>query len=268
MGTLAKRLGQVAAKSLESESSNIIKTIGANKSGLSKALDSTLKTSHDMKVFGLGTAASMSSRARYTRFTSSMFAVYSSMEDHFDRSLSPANRLVWDRYGSSLRRGDALRQDLEEVGGWPASEPSVETALYVDAIREAGLHDDETGGGRLLGHLYCRYFADLFGGQALGGPYRWALSLEANSPRHYDFGAFGAARRESIEKVYVALNEAGELLGDDAVREEVVVEARRAFMHNVAVYKEEGALVTDGAVGIAKMALGFARSRWQQQTSS
>lgn len=106
-----------------------------------------------------------------------------------------------------------------------------------------------------------RYFADLFGGQALAGPYRWALGLGAQSPRHYDFGEFGAQRRDSIERIYQSLNDAGELLESDAQREAVVEEARTAFRHNVHVYREEERLVVDGAIGMVRMVGGFARSR-------
>ena len=139
--------------------------------------------------------------------------------------------------------------------------PAYEAARrYMQAIDEAANADAANGGARLIGHLYCRYFADLFGGQALAGPYRWALDLGGDSPRHYDFGEFGARRRESIEAIYAAINEAGELL-DDSQLEAVVEEARVAFGHNVSVYSEEGRLYSDGAIGLAKMAVGFGRSR-------
>ena len=262
MGTLAKRLQQLASRSMETESSNIIKNVAANKRGLSKALDTTLRTSHDMKVFGLGTAASMASRERYARFTTSMHAVYEAMETGLDASPSPAVGAVWNRFGDDLRRADLLKADLVEVCGDDALPPiSPATRAYVDAIGAAAASDADVHGARLLGHLYCRYFADLFGGQALAGPYRWALDLGPTSPRHYDFGDFGANRRESIEGIYAALNEAGDLLSDEDARKAVVEEARGAFAHNVSVYSEEGKLVSDGAIGIARMVVGFGRSR-------
>ena len=61
----------------------------------------------------------------------------------------------------------------------------------------------------MIGHLYCRYFADLFGGQFLAAPTRFALSpaVLEGTPRHYDFGAFGASRKESIEQLYLAFND-------------------------------------------------------------
>lgn len=270
MGTLAKRIGQLAARSVESESSNIIKNISANKSGLSKMLDTTLRTSHDMKVFGLGTAASMASLARYSRFTASMHAVYSTMESSMDGCTSPAVAHTWGKFAADLRRTEALRVDLDEaygLMGTNSDQPTISpaTSEYVAAIKAAAASDNETGGARLLGHLYCRYFADLFGGQALAGPYRWALGLGPISPRHYDFGDFGKERRASIERIYEALNESGEMLRTDEACKAVVEEARTAFGHNVLVYKEEGGLLADGALGMAKMVGGFARvklTRW------
>ena len=265
MGTLAKRLQQIAARSLESESSNIIKTVSSNKRGLSKALDTTLRTSHDMKVFGLGTAASMANRERYARFTASMHAVYSAMEQNLDDSPSPSNAAVWRPFGSDLRRAPSLQADLDEACALTNLAPptlSPATREYVAAIEAAARADADDDGGRLLGHLYCRYFADLFGGQALAGPYRWALDLGDASPRHYDFGEFGARRRDSIEAIYAAINEAGELLpAGEAQHVAVVDEARCAFAHNVAVYKEEGRLVADGVRGMVNMVVGFGRSR-------
>lgn len=207
----------------------------------------------------------------------------SEMEARLDASQSPPVRRLWDGLGPPLRRAEALRLDLQDVVPEPDSASSHVAALadaarprgarspatlaYVAAIAAAARADDSDGGGRLLGHLYCRYFADLFGGQALAAPYRWALALPVAAPRHYDFGDFGARRREGIESIYVALNEAGELLGQgvdgegDGAREAVVAEARRAFELNVHVYAEEGALYSDGARGVANVALGFVQAQ-------
>lgn len=214
MGSFGKRLGQLAARSLESESARILKTGSANKRGLSLALDATLREGHDMKTFGLGTAAALASRKRYARFTSSMHAVYEKMELALDASTSAPNRLVWARHGLTLRRAPALAADLAEVGAsLPILQITPATQAYLDAIDAAAADDEARGGGRLLGHLYCRYFADLFGGQALAVPTRCALSLGPASPRHYEFGDFVAGRRrEVIESVYASLNEAGEAM--------------------------------------------------------
>jgi heme oxygenase len=97
-----------------------------------------------------------------------MHAIYSAMEQGLDARPSPPVALVWDRFGNALRRADALRLDLAEVvDADPSMAPeaalSPATAAYVSAIQEAARSDsvDAEGGARMLGHLYCRYFADL-----------------------------------------------------------------------------------------------------------
>lgn len=267
MGSFGRRLGQLAARSLESESARILKSGSANKRGLSKLLDATLREGHDMQTFGLGTAAALASRERYSRFTSSMHAVYDRMEASLDRSGSVPIALVWGRHGDHLRRAPALAEDLAEVGVQPGAAISPATQAYLDAIDCAAADDERRGGGRLLGHLYCRYFADLFGGQALAAPSRYALALGPCSPRHYDFGGFVAGRRrEAIESVYEALNEAGDAMdagagGGDPTRAAVAEEARRAFALNVSVYAEDGRLYADAARGVANVIGGWAAAR-------
>jgi hypothetical protein len=97
----------------------------------------------------------------------------------------------------------------------------------------------------------------------LAAPTRYALApaVLPGTPRHYDFGAFGARRGESIEALYVAFNEAGEALGSDAARQAVVDETHAAFEHNIRVYSEEGALWSGAAKGVANMVSGFARAK-------
>eukprot|EP00931_Biecheleriopsis_adriatica_P047970 TRINITY_DN2769_c0_g1_i2.p1 TRINITY_DN2769_c0_g1~~TRINITY_DN2769_c0_g1_i2.p1 ORF type:complete len:299 (+),score=51.57 TRINITY_DN2769_c0_g1_i2:67-897(+) len=270
MGTFAKRLGQLSARSLETESRNILRTSAANKvpGSLSLALDGTLKEGHDMRVFGLGTMASMASRPRYARFTASMHAVYAAMEEELDAAgtASPAVQGVWARHGSVLRRAPALKSDLADVvedvdAAIAAVSPA--TKQYVQGVRDAGTHDRSCGGARLLGHLYCRYFADLFGGQMLASPTRAALALPKETPRHYSFalppiGRTGAGgRRAYIEEVYQSLNEAGEMLGTEAFNR-VVGEAKLAFKYNVEVYSEEP-IVLDAMRGTMNICTGYAR---------
>jgi heme oxygenase len=274
MGTLAKHLGklqnvlwmQQGAMRLESESRNIIRTMAANKvpDSLSFRLDQTLKEGHDMKVFGLGTAASMASRPRYARFTASMHRVYSAMEAELDKAsptLNPATYRVWTQHGEILRRASALEADLADVqgelGGGELLSPA--TDRYVEGIRLAGKQDRWSGGARLLGHLYCRYFADLFGGQALATPYRVALTLELGTPRHYSFSFPEGGRREYIADIYTSLNFAGEMLTVDE-QENVVKEALKAFRHNVDVYSEEPVYL-DGVKGVVNICSGYVASQ-------
>eukprot|EP00937_MAST-01D_sp_MAST-1D-sp2_P007718 g7718.t1 len=296
MGSFAKALGQLSRKSLETESANILRTVRANKvpGSLSQALDTTLRTGHDMKTFGLGTMAAMGSVPRYARFTHAMLHVYAAMERELDASAAtPAYTAVWSDYGAVLRRAERLRADLDDVlsladAGAGAdsdyaaalaahgadAQPSPATCAYVAAIEAAGADDREHGGARLLGHLYCRYFADLFGGQMLEWPFNVALGLAPGTPRHYSF-AFPAAvgsRRAFIEDVYARINTAGEQLRagagvgpgacpgaqGDAALDAVVDEALLAFRHNAHVYSEEP-MAADAVRGVVNMMAGGAK---------
>lgn len=250
-----------------------MRTLRANKvpGSLSVRLDTVLKDGHDMYTFGMGTVAALASRKRYGRFTSSMHEVYFTMEEELDKTSSASTSstapvaLAWGRLGQRLRRAELLRADLSDVVAdvdAARAEISPGTREYVEAVRRAGLSDREKGGGRLLGHLYCRYLADLFGGQMLAAPTRAALALKKGTPRHYDFGLeqaeskeAGGARRAMIEEVYGTLNEAGELMSDSE-REEVVAEARDAFRLNAVVYGEEP-MVLDAALGVLNIGTGF-----------
>ena len=263
MGSLAKRFGQLTARSIESESSQIIRTIQSNKipNSLSQRLDTTLKDSHDMKVFGLGTLSSMSNIDRYARFTHSMYGIYSTMEKELDLAAANANatnsspvKNFWNRHERILRRSEKLKQDLLDIGRDVKSmEYSPATERYMNAIRGSGTNDREHDGGLLLGHAYTRYLADLMGGSVLATPTRLALGLKSDSPQQYSFdlnidGELELTRKEYVEKIYFDLNASGDILlggidKDDekggAILEQVVDEARSAFRHNIEVYSEE-----------------------------
>jgi heme oxygenase len=277
MGIVAKRLlGQLSRKSLETESANILKTSKANKipGSLSLALDGTLKQSHDMRAFGLGTLATMATLDRYKRFTSSMHHVYSTMENELDQTTESSEALVelWKRHGGVLRRSDALYHDLQDVTTsdelaimlqQQQQQPTPSTRNYVTAIREAGARDRENQGATLIGHMYCRYFADLFGGQMLASPYKMALGLDSNTPRHYTFDITN--RREFIETLYRDINTAGEIL-TEAQKKQVVDEALTAFRHNIHVYTEEPVSV-DAMKGGINVVIGFGKSLFMSNKS-
>ncbi|GMH73450.1 hypothetical protein TrST_g10906 [Triparma strigata] len=230
-------------------SRGILQTSSANKTGLSLRLDSTLKDGHDMKTFGLGTAATLSSRHRYAKFTSSMLHAYEALENSLDECASEPVSHVWKEFKDDLRRSEKLKEDFYDVkDALDCFEPSVATKGYVNSMVLAGKRDDKDGGGRLIGHLYCRYFADLMGGQVLAYPTRLALGLKGGTPRHYDFGKFGEERKVNVERLYRAFNEAGEMMGPEKI-EDVVEETYLAFEENVKVYKEDGRLWQDSAIG-------------------
>ena len=57
----------------------------ANKRGLSLALDATLKSSHDMKVFGLGAIAEFTLE-KHRHFALQRLYFYNAMETRFDNA--------------------------------------------------------------------------------------------------------------------------------------------------------------------------------------
>ena len=188
-------------------------------------------------VFGLGFLRSVATKDDYVHFTTGMYHYYGAMEERLGKSdRSSLAGKVWQQF-PELPRQDKIQHDLKIVGAWKeglAMSPATEK--YVNSIHTAA---DEEGGARLLGHLYVRYFADLFGGRALGAPTRLALKLP-ETPHFYVWDAsVEANRREYIERLYVELNVAGEGMEDAAQRERVVDEARLAFAHNASVYVEQ-----------------------------
>ena len=174
----------------------------ANKHGLSALLDGTLKGNHDMKSFGLGFVRSCSSREAYAKFTTSHYHFYSAMEQAFDaQPEGSAMHGVWAAVPELHGAPAKLEVDLAEVGVDAASTAaSPAAAAYVQAVEAASNSND---GVELIGHFYCRYFADLFGGSMLGTPTRLSLGLKSSSPAFYRFGpTVEDHRADFIEHVY------------------------------------------------------------------
>lgn len=287
MGSLAKVLGRwrsvLSKKPLfESESASLFKKVKANKipGSLSLALDCTLREGHDMKVFGLGTLASMQSRACYRQFLTNLHAVYSTMEEELDATSIPAIktdiiRSVWKNHEHILRRTKRLETDLQKLEGLLAMTTeangdvtkqfvprvSRSTLKYLQRIRYAGEMDRENGSGLLLGHLYCRYFADLFGGQMLGKPYELALQLPG-VPKHLQFDFKNLDRRYYLESLYEDLNKSGKDLTSEQLQC-VSKESILAFHHNASVYSEDTRMLSHAVQGGVNLGLGWVASFWR-----
>ena len=137
---------------------------------------------------------------------------------------------LWSKTGKELRRAPFLANDLSAVHAEPG-DPSVATQQYLEAIRAASAGD----GSRLFGHFWCRYFADLYGGRALGMPTMFAVDALSQAPQFYSFPSSVTADRHTyIDKLYGTINEHADPLGPDAA-EAIVEEGRIAFRHNAAV---------------------------------
>jgi heme oxygenase len=239
-----------------STSRDIFRGSVANKVGLSQRLDALLRNSHDMRLFGVGFLAEVGGQRSYARALAARYHYYAAMEARFDAA-APASAIgqVWPRFEAELRRTDRLAADLRALGTEPALAPRTAALdAYVAAIGAASANG-------LLGHFYCRYFADLFGGSMLGTPTRLALGLADECAAYRFPPRVEADRRAYVESVYVAINDAGEALSEPQ-RAEVVEEARGAFAHNGELVKERGLPVLGQAVaGVANLVLGYGR-RW------
>jgi heme oxygenase len=230
----------------------IFKGSRANKVGLSKELDTLLRNKHDMRTFGLGFLAECASVESYARAISQRYHYYTAMEARFDAATWGAIVAVWPVREAELRRSERLATDLRNLGIDPANAlrtPALDA--YVRRIQTAS--DDG-----LVGHLYCRYFADLFGGSMLGTPTRLALGLKHECTAYALAPRVLADKAPYIEALYEAINAAGEGL-TPAQREHVVEEARAAFTHNAELVKERGSatLVLQASAGLAQLIAGY-----------
>jgi len=193
----------------------------------------------------------------------------------------------WKEHSAILRRADKLKHDLNTIGkSITTMKYSPATLEYMNCIHEAGKNDRKNGSAKLLGHAYTRYLADLMGGQVLATPTRLALGLDvSNAPTQYAFDLedIGMTRKEYVEKIYHDLNTSGTMLmktanstsssneeGEEGLDsngganygmlDEVVDEARAAFMHNIHVYSEEP-IYMDSLIGVKNILYGWVSRR-------
>eukprot|EP00960_Hanusia_phi_P077306 768675-Hanusia_phi.AAC.1 len=252
----------------KSESYKTLRDSSANKRGLSRKLDLLLREGvHDMKVFGLGFLKSVASKDDYIHFTSSSFHFYREMEQQLDRKAEEGAIVgrLWSGF-PELRRAQRLEEDLRTAGEHRDPRKlfmSPATMAYCSSIRRAG---EEEEGLRLIAHMYVRYFADLFGGRALGAPTKYAVrELRLSHPLFYQWDrVVEEDRRAYIERLYAAINQAAEEVGSDEVEKRIVEEARRGFEHNANIYTEDGGLYEKAAQGMYKLVSGYAVAKSQQ----
>ena len=212
-----------------------------------------------MKVFMSG-AISEFTETKYKHFALQRYHFYTAMEKRFDNSSSSgALNKLWKPLSLELRQADCLRDDLKEVNLTEPERfpPTPATKAYIKCIEQAS----ENG---LIGHFYCRYFADLFGGSMLGHP--TSISLGVPSPKFYSFPSSVTNDRAAyIERVYQKINECGETM-DESNRTAVVRQAETAFEYNVGIIKEQGIrLVPYIGLGLLNVSKGYLLSRFQKK---
>ena len=220
-----------------------------------------------MKTFGLGFLRSISSLRHQLHEKASLLVAYAAMEEALDeiaaRESNPKITKFWRTFGPDVRKANALKMDVENLGGCGEEFPAA--LQYVTVIQNAAKEmqgdDKSTQGDLLLGHAYVRYLADLFGGSMIGEPTKLALRLD-EVPTFYQFSSseIRMNRVAFIERFYEGLNECGTLMNKER-RHQCVLEARRAFKCNADVYTERGGLITGALIGIANLGVGYAMKR-------
>merc|ERR1712129_128056 len=137
--------------------------------GLAFALDNGTRKSHSVaqnSAFVTGFFKGLSTKKSYGALLTSLYFVYTAMEESFDKTSDEAE----------LRRVDSLKKDLEYFYGFEWAEkmnPSQATQKYVKRIKQISQEKSYL----LVAHQYTRYLGDLFGGQMMGGMATKSLNL-------------------------------------------------------------------------------------------
>eukprot|EP00927_Polykrikos_kofoidii_P079409 TRINITY_DN76195_c0_g1_i1.p1 TRINITY_DN76195_c0_g1~~TRINITY_DN76195_c0_g1_i1.p1 ORF type:complete len:320 (+),score=54.07 TRINITY_DN76195_c0_g1_i1:58-1017(+) len=227
-----------------------------NKEGLSSELDAAVAAGSDPHKFSVGFWSSCQSREEYTRFMLSHYFFYGALERAFDAQPPESHMARLWRACPELRGAPRkLERDLRFVGvDGTSAAPSPAAANYVAAVEEAS-----ADGAELVGHFYCRYFADLFGGSTLGQVARLSIGLPRGRPEFYEFPAEVEENRAAyVEHLYRLLTVEGARMGPEA-RARAVEAAQNALALNAAIYAETTKRPLLGAVrGATNFACGQA----------
>jgi len=191
----------------------------------------------------------------YVRYTEQLWWIYRALEE-------PAGALAGDPVAGPFLRRElfrvaALERDLDHLhglldggsgsgsdagsgtgsgnggGDWRTSvAPLPATAAYARRITEIAL--DWPGG--YVAHHYTRYLGDLSGGQVIraAAERTWGLPHKGDGVRFYVFDDI--PNPAAFKREYRALLDA--LPADDAEKDRIVDECRRAFSLNTAVFGE------------------------------
>ena len=202
--------------------------------GLALALDSGTRKSHSVAqntAFITGFFKGLSTKESYGALLTSLYYVYTAMEESFDETSENNVRALDDK---ELRRVKALELDLEYFYGadWRSKlNPTGATKKYVERIQEVASNQPYL----LVAHQYTRYLGDLFGGQMMGGMATRSLKLDkGKGVAFYTFDDIPKAN-EFITEWYKRLNE---LDLTDAQKEEIVDEANLVFCLNIEILEE------------------------------
>lgn len=202
--------------------------------GLAFALDNGTRKSHSVaqnSAFVTGFFKGLSTEKAYGALLTSLYFVYTAMEESFDKTSDEAVKSLDD---AELRRVDSLKKDLEYFYGFEWAEKlntSQATQKYVKRIKEISQEKSYL----LVAHQYTRYLGDLFGGQMMGGMATKSLNLsDGKGVAFYTFDDIPDANVFIIDW-YNRLNR---LDLSDAQKEEIIDEANHVFDLNIGILEE------------------------------
>lgn len=217
------------------------------KVGLALMLDDGTRKSHSMaqnSAFVTGFFKGLASRDSYKALLTSLYFVYSAMEDAMeDATIDHRVKLMDD---DVLRRVPSLQQDLNYFyttinnsnnnnEDWQSQiQPSLATQAYVSRIRQIAQNPESSY--LLLAHQYTRYLGDLFGGQMMGGMASKSLELteENGGVSFYKFDNIPDTT-DYITAWYTRLNQ---LDLTQEQKENIIDEANYVFDLNIGILQE------------------------------
>jgi heme oxygenase len=215
--------------------------INPRNEGLALMLDDGTRKSHSFAQntdFVSGFFKGLGSRESFSALVTSLYFVYTAMEEAMDVTTNENVQIMDDR---ALRRVESLEQDLKYLLGDNLKsqiQPSPATKAYVKRIHEisqATGTDENDKSYLLLAHMYTRYLGDLFGGQMMGGMATRSLQLEkGNGVAFYTFNDISSVNNY-ITDWYERLNQ---LDLTQKQKEEIVDEANYVFSLNIGILQE------------------------------
>lgn len=209
-------------------------TVNPRKEGLALQLDDGTRKSHSMAqntAFVQGFFKGLSNKTSYSNLLTSLYFVYTTMEEAFEQTTEESVKLMDDK---ELRRVDALGVDMEYFygQGWESKiQPSPAAKKYVDRIEEVARDQPKL----LIAHQYTRYLGDLFGGAMMGNMASKSLGL--TDGKGSDFYKFDDIEDSTdfITQWYAKLNSL-DLTEEEKVA--IVDEANLVFAFNVEILQE------------------------------
>ncbi|MZE81227.1 heme oxygenase (biliverdin-producing) [Streptomyces xinghaiensis] len=171
----------------------------------------------------------------YALYTEQLWFVYRALEEQADALVG--DPVAGPFLRTELRRVPELERDLDHLRGpgrRAAAVPLPATAAYAARITEVAR---EWPAG-YVAHHYTRYLGDLSGGQIIRSTAEktWGFTRKGDGVRFYVFEGIG--NPAAFKREYRELLDA--LPVDDAEKERVVDECRRAFALNTALFRELG----------------------------